>query len=99
MNFIRLLSFVFLISIISSCANGSIQNKQNSAQIIVGLNSDNGGVSNGESNVSLYPMIVLSFSTPMNPATINAQTVFLSTSESLNAQKNINVSSSIIPIT
>ena len=97
-NLIRLLSFIFLISIISSCANGSTQNKQNPTQIVVGLNSDNGGVTNGESNVSLYPMIVLSFSAPMNPATINAQTVFLSTSESLNSQKNISAGN-IIPIT
>lgn len=57
----------------NSCATQSLSQKIN-----VNLDPVNGSVTNGESNVSLMPIFVLKFSVPMNPSTINAQTIILS---------------------
>lgn len=89
--------FILLLCGLISCSNGTC----NTTTILaVELNPSDGGVYNGESNVSLTPLIVLSFSAPMNPASINSQTVFLST-ESTAQEQRISLtgnSNSIVPI-
>jgi hypothetical protein len=46
---------------------------------VVSLDSENGGVANRATSVSLTPMVVLKFSTAVNPTTVNSNTVFIST--------------------
>ncbi|AUR51878.1 Ig-like domain-containing protein [Aquella oligotrophica] len=64
-------------------------------QATVSLDSSSGGVSNGETDVSLTPLVVLKYSQPMNPQTVSSNTVWLSTSasfESMDHQGDIAIS-------
>ena len=79
--------------IITSCGSGTCNNPN----IVIQLDNNSGGISNGESNTTLNPKIVLSFSVPMNPSTLNNQSILLSTSPLANNKLN-SESSTIIPI-
>lgn len=94
------LFIIMIAAILTACSNGAcntnspIPTPTPPAVPSVDLDSNNGGVSNGESNVSLTPSIVLQFSVPMDPSTINAQTVTLTTN-SFTAHKLTDIGQSI----
>lgn len=65
---------------VSSGGSNSGGSSSNAAGIgAVTLDSENGGVANHATGVPLTPMVVLKFSTAVNPATVNSKTVFIST--------------------
>lgn len=71
------------IAIISCSSGGSssappVEPPSNNVNIM--LDASDGGLSNGENNVSQTPMIVVSFSQPMEPDSINPNNISLSTS-------------------
>lgn len=61
----------------------------NSNPLTISLDSGSGGISAGENNVSLMPLIVLKFSQPMDISSINAQTITL-TSDGNNQANTLN---------
>lgn len=79
------LGVVFLL--ISGCGGSGECNPSSTGNAIVQMDTANGGIANGSTNVSLTPMIVLEFSLRMNPVTINSDTIILSTEPDIN---NIN---------
>lgn len=68
-TFLRIF-LIMVAAIITSYSNGACNTNTQTAS--VDLDSNNGGISNGESNVALTPTIVLQFSVPMDPSTVNA---------------------------
>lgn len=68
-TFLRIF-LIMIAALITSCSNGACNTNTQTAS--VDLDSNNGGISNGESNVALTPTIVLQFSVPMDPSTVNA---------------------------
>ena len=74
--------------IIVSCGGGAESSNAHSTPITpltIVLDSNSGGISDGESNVSLIPSIVLSFNQEMLPASINHQTITLQTTPKNNS--------------
>lgn len=98
---VRVFMMLMTSILIVACSNGSCMG---GSQVIpatpdVTLDPNAGGIANGESDVALKPNIVLQFSTPMNPTTINSQTVTLSMPVLNNVQHSKLMSESItIPI-
>lgn len=96
-TFLRIF-LIMIAAIITSCSNGTCNTNNPAPTASVDLDSNNGGISNGESNVALTPTIVLQFSVPMDPSTVNAQTITLSTNV-LTGNKLTDSGSQNIPIT
>lgn len=85
---ICLLSYFCLMMLLTSCGgNGACTTSTTTPITSVVMDSNAGGVANGAVNVSLTPMIVLQFSSAMDPSTINSSTIILSTSANLNQTK------------
>ncbi|MBY0379565.1 MAG: Ig-like domain-containing protein, partial [Burkholderiales bacterium] len=79
--------WIFWLAIMVVGCGGSGNSSDTSAKgTSVTMDSNHGGFSN---NASLKPIIVLSFSAPMNPATINPDTVLLSTSANPESSNSI----------
>lgn len=98
MNYKNVLNWIalsFITLILNACGNGTCNTQ---LEISPTLNPANGGVTNGESNVTLAPKIVISFPVTMNADTINSSTIFLSTTPNINLQTSSNNNSNIIPI-
>lgn len=79
---VHLIVIFFIALIIVSCGGGAESSNAHSTPITpltIVLDSNNGGISDGESNVSLIPSIILSFNQEMLPASINHQTITLQT--------------------
>lgn len=94
-----ILAFTLAIFIASCGSKTCLPENDQTKSIHVVLDPINGGIANGESNVSLTPIFVLKFSEPMDVATVNSQNIILS-SESYQNQPNISnkLLSSPIPI-
>ncbi len=91
--------FGVILTMLSACGQGGQCSSQNNTNIspTVMFDSTNGGVANGESNVSMTPSIVLAFNTPMQPETINVKTILLSTSP-ITTKLNSVESVTLVPI-
>lgn len=80
---------VLCIFVLSACGGGGSSgggsNPNNSSNNDMGnnyvkLDSSNGGVADGATNVSLTPLIILKFSSPVIPTTVNNNTISITTS-------------------
>ncbi len=99
MKAIKILGLGWLLSLImllAACGGGGSASNAtptpvnpNSNPLTVSLDSGSGGISAGESQVSLMPIIVLKFSQPMDVSSINTQTITL-TSENNNQANTLN---------
>lgn len=78
-NYARYIVFAFIAVILAACSGGNCPPDNNST-ITISMDNNNGGITNGAVNVSRTPSIVLQFSVPMDPTTINSSTIILSTS-------------------
>ncbi len=82
------------IAILSSCGGSSSSNITNNSANVE-FNPSDGGVANGESNVSLTPEIVLQFSEAMNPVTLNNNSVILYKNNQVNLTKKLTSGESV----
>lgn len=94
-------SFLFaLIILITGCGGGGSQtianNSNDNSMATVTMDSDSGGIADKALNVSLNPNIALKFSTTMNPDTVNANNIFLTTTESMQNPQDLATITKII---
>lgn len=102
-RYLKNLSFILtilIVSILTGCGGGSSSSTDSNDKEVssVIMDPNNGGVNNGESNVSLTPNIALTFSTPMDPSTVNTSTVLLSASPILQNKVAVETDT-LVPIT
>ena len=89
LNLFKRYWLILLIASLTACnggggsSNSSNPITPNNPPLTITLDPDNGGISAGESNVSVMPLIQLNFNQAMNPATINSQTITLTTTSTL----------------
>lgn len=81
-SFLSCIMLILSIAILNGC-NGANSNASNNSDPTVMLDTANGSISNGATNVSITPSIVLKFSEAMDLATINNNTIKLNPVASL----------------
>lgn len=94
MRNIVILYFILLsiTSLLSSCSDTG---SRGTGPLMVKMDVQDGGVADGATGVSLSPLLILRFSHPVNPMTVNSKTITLSTDKIAYQQINIPLSSFI----
>ncbi len=80
---------VFFAALIINCGGNNGSSDRATSPEEVSMDTSNGGIANGATNVSRTPSIVLSFNTPMNPSTINSSSILLQTYLPINSSNKL----------
>jgi len=76
--FLACIMLMFTAIFLSGCSGAG--DSASSEKAVATLDTSNGGIADGATNVSKTPTIVLKFDTPIDPATMNSETVKLAPS-------------------
>jgi N-acetylneuraminic acid mutarotase len=93
-KFLMFICILCSIAILSSCGGSSSSNITNNSANVE-FNPSDGGVANGESDVSLTPEIILQFPEAMNPVTLNNNSVILYKNNQVNLSKKLTSGESV----